>query len=66
MILIAITDAKVEKLGKRWIVTHPVERTLELPRAILAYCDTEAEAKRVRDAINDIPLHLRGVGERVR
>lgn len=45
--------------GSRWIVVHRTNG------AILAYCDTEHEAKRVRDAINDMPRVLRGVGEKV-
>ena len=60
MIRIAMTDANVRKSSRSgWLVEHPSNG------AILAYCDTEEEAKRVQDAINDMARVLREVGEKV-
>jgi hypothetical protein len=60
MIRLIITDADVRKSSRDgWLVEHPSNG------AILAYCETEDEAKRVRDAINDMARTLRTVGEKV-
>jgi hypothetical protein len=59
MIRFVITDADVRNSRGGWLVEHPNNG------AILAYCATAQEAKRVRDAINDLPRVLREVGEKV-
>lgn len=55
----SVLDAHVCGSGRDWRVVHPTND------AILAYCDTRAEAVRVLDAINDMPRMLRGVGMKV-
>lgn len=52
-----IHDARVELRGRKtWYVFHPSND------AVLARCDSREEAERYRDAINDLPRQLRGVG----
>lgn len=62
MIQLAITDAKIRTYspsgGSRVLVVHPQND------AILAYCDTEAEARMVREIINDMPRLIRENGAR--
>jgi homospermidine synthase len=62
MINIVIDDARVSRSPTKqgWYVYHPCND------AILAYCDTEAEAKAVCEAINDMARVLRAVGEKVK
>jgi hypothetical protein len=68
MICPVIHDARIEKyettmqsgtVRVSWNVMHPSNG------AVLAYCDTEDEAKDYRDAINDLPRQLRAVGHKV-
>ena len=64
MINIVIEDVIVNhneqnNFGQKWYVSHPNNPS------ILAYCDTENEAKRVRDAINDLARQLRSLGFQV-
>lgn len=62
MIIFTICDPDIiVQNGGPWLVVHPDD-----PEAVLATCDSEAEAKRARDAINDMPRVLRGVGETVK
>lgn len=63
MIAPVINDALVSRSGYRtadgkigWAVVHPTNG------AILAYCDTEAEARAYKEALNDLPRQLRAVG----
>ena len=60
VIRFAIYDAKIAKDGLKYALAHPSNG------AILAYCDTKEEAERARDAINDLALQLRRVGEVVK
>lgn len=64
MINFTICDPHVRDTGsandpRRWLVV--VWRT-----TTLAYCSTKEEAVAVREAINDMPRVLRGVGETVK
>lgn len=68
MIQIVVEDAEVSQCGAYdprtkttgWACVHPSNG------AILAYCDTEAEAIAVREAINDLARQLRATGKEVR
>lgn len=54
-----IHDATVRKYLVGWAVLHPTNG------AVLAYADTDAEARAYRDALNDLPRQLRAVGVEV-
>ncbi len=64
MIQITIEDADIKQI----FVGTMVRYTVEHPNndAVLARCDTRAEAVAVREAFNDLARQLRGIGFKVK